>query len=85
MIREGHSDVMRYGYSFYGTCVEELGEGTKEGMLNAAFAVRVASSKPDDWKKFVKETTPKDPIPKKRVNDHAANIAAARRIGRVHG
>ncbi len=76
LIRNGHINVLEYGYGFLLTCVKELRESGEDKLKMAALAVRVSGVDQKEWKKFMNV---KD-APKKKMtkNDHAANMAAVR-------
>ncbi len=79
LIREGHSDIMSYGFSFFDISVQELETHKRNTVVDAAFATRIASAKNEDWTSFVSGNTEKikPPTKPKRIvteSEHDANI-----------
>ena len=54
-MRNGHSRVFEYGYSFVKVCAEELATHEKDVAVSTAVSVRLAKVDNDSWKKFMDE------------------------------
>ena len=85
LLRNGHSRVFEYGYSFVNVCAEELAKHEKDLVFNTAVSVRTAGIPNDDWKKFMDEHIQKnkkaEPVKQKKkqmtIEEHRA---VARRL-----
>ena len=81
LIREGHIDVMNYGYEFMTIAMDELSESKKNNLVDAAFSHRISQTSNDDWNKFVGANTPKPIKPKTTSKEqHMANLRAVQRL-----
>ena len=85
LLRNGHSRVFEYGYSFVKVCAEELAKHEKDLVFNTAVSVRTAGIANEDWKKFIDEHEKKnkkaEPVKQKKkqmtIEEHRA---VARRL-----
>jgi len=84
LIREGHTNVMDYGYDLLMSAIDELETSKKNGVLDMSFATRMAGADEDSWKKFMNASVPKKTKVKKTTtkSDHEKNMAAIRGLGK---
>ena len=82
LLRNGHSRVFEYGYSFVRVCSEELAEFKNDELFRDATAARLASLQTDDWKKFADEHTKKEKKPIKKEKKKQMTIEEHRAIAR---
>ena len=85
LLRNGHSRVFEYGYSFVNVCAEELAKHEKDLVFNTAVSVRTARIPNDDWKKFIDEHEKKnkkaEPVKqKKKQMTREQHLEVVRRI-----
>jgi len=73
LIRNGHSDVYEYGFSFFVSALEEYEISKLEAIHNSAVASRGATLENDDFDKFLDQLRVKK---KKKIKEdhHKANI-----------